>query len=79
MKDAEVTTLNFEHALNQLETIIEKMGKGEFNLEIALEQFQQGIALARKCQADLKMAEQTIEKFTTDEGEYKLIPFSEEE
>ena len=56
-----VKTVNFEKSLADLENIVMQLEKGELSLEASLKQFEDGIALARKCQAILNKAEQKIE------------------
>lgn len=70
--------LNFENALNELETIIEKMGTGQLSLENALKNFEQGILLARQCQQTLKEAEQKVQVLIEQNGEYEIQSFNEE-
>ena len=71
--------LNFENALNDLETLIEKMEAGELSLEESLKNFEQGISLARQCQEALKDAEQKIQILIEQNGESKILPFAAEE
>ena len=71
--------LNFENALNDLETLIEKMEAGELSLEESLKNFEQGISLARQCQEALKDAEQKIQILIEQNGESKILPFASEE
>jgi len=54
-------TVDFEQALGELESVVEKLEHGELPLEEALKQFERGIELARGCQASLKQAEQRVE------------------
>ena len=50
----------FEAALEELETIVEKMEDGEPSLEESLKLFERGMDLTRRCQAALDDAEQRI-------------------
>ena len=54
-------TIDFEQALGELETVVEKLEHGDLPLEEALKQFERGIELTRGCQASLKQAEQRVE------------------
>ena len=49
--------MTFEQQLSELETLVDKMEKGEISLEDSLSSFEQGIKLARSCQKSLKDAE----------------------
>ncbi|MDT8403271.1 exodeoxyribonuclease VII small subunit [Sulfuriflexus sp.] len=52
---------DFEGALDELETLVERMEKGETRLEDALQDFERGIALTRTCQKALADAEQKVQ------------------
>lgn len=52
---------NFEKSLETLETIVQKMEKGELNLEEALKQYESGMALVKTCQETLTQAQQRIQ------------------
>lgn len=55
------TTDSFEKDLQNLEKLVEKLEQGEMPLEDALEQFERGIALTRRCQQALQAAEQKVQ------------------
>lgn len=52
---------DFENALAELETLVEKMEQGDLSLEDSLKQFERGIALTRSCQKALAEAEQKVQ------------------
>lgn len=52
---------NFEQALAALEQLVEKMERGEYGLDEALKQFEQGVTLIRACQGALAEAEQKVQ------------------
>ena len=58
-------TIHFEQSMNELESIVLTLEKGELTLEESLKQFEKGITLARNCQVVLQQAEQKIEQLTT--------------
>jgi len=65
----------FEEAMQQLESIVEKMESGELPLETLMTQFEEGTRLAKICQAKLAQAEtkiQLLEKNTA--GDLTLRP-----
>lgn len=70
--------LNFEIALKDLESMIEKMAGGQLSLEESLKNFEQGIALARECQTALKDAEQKVQILISQNGEFETKAFIEE-
>ena len=48
---------SFEHALDELEQLVQKMEKGEQSLDESLLAYERGIALYRECQKALEQAE----------------------
>jgi exodeoxyribonuclease VII small subunit len=71
-------TLDFEQALGELESVVERLEHGELPLEEALRQFERGIELARNCQASLKQAEQKVEILLRKTPEAAPEPFEPE-
>lgn len=51
----------FEASIQELETIVTQLEKGELSLEESLKQFEKGITLVRACQETLNQVEQRIE------------------
>ena len=70
---------DFEKSLKELETIVERMEKGEQTLEASLKDFERGNALAAACRASLEEAEQRIEKLSDKSGGFEREPFEPEE
>jgi exodeoxyribonuclease VII small subunit len=68
---------DFERALSELESLVEKMESGELPLEQCLELFEQGMRLSRDCQAALSAAEQKVEQLMVADGESRRIPLDE--
>ncbi len=68
-------TLDFEQALGELETVVERLEHGELPLEEALKQFERGIALARSCQASLQQAEQKVAILLQKSSDAEPEPF----
>ncbi len=61
-------TPDFETALKELETLVERMEKGESSLEDSLKDFERGIELTRSCQTALTEAEQKVEILLKKDG-----------
>jgi exodeoxyribonuclease VII small subunit len=57
----EKKSMDFEQQLASLEGLVESLESGELSLEESLKSFEQGIKVARDCQAALKSAEQKVE------------------
>jgi exodeoxyribonuclease VII small subunit len=64
MADADISTMNFEKALAELETIVAKLESGKVDLEESIKIYERGEALRKHCEAKLAEAEARIEKIT---------------
>ena len=53
--------IDFEKALNELESLVTLIEKGDISLEESLKTFEQGIKLSRQCQEALTSAEQRVQ------------------
>jgi exodeoxyribonuclease VII small subunit len=79
MSDQDTKQLNFEHAYQELETIVEKMERGEQDLEISLGDFERGVLLMKHCHSLLKDAEQKVEILVKDNaGLFNTVPFEQD-
>jgi exodeoxyribonuclease VII small subunit len=67
---------NFERALTELETLVERMEKGQQSLEESLKDFERGMALSKTCQEALTQAEQKVLILTQNEKGEQLVPFT---
>jgi len=70
---------DFEQALGELESVVERLEHGELSLEEALRQFERGIELTRACEASLKQAEQKVEILLQKNPDAAPEPFATEE
>ena len=57
----------FEHSLDELEQLVEKMEQGEMSLEDSLAAYERGVGLYRRCQAALEQAELRV-RLLSDPG-----------
>lgn len=73
--------MDFEKKLNRLETIVEKMEKGDLSLEDSLKFFEEGVRLSRECQTQLTQAEAKVKQLIDfdSEGRPVLKDFKSEE
>ena len=55
---------DFEHSLDELEQLVEKMEQGEMSLEDSLAAYERGVGLYRRCQAALEQAELRVRLLT---------------
>ena len=63
---SDIATLNFERAMEELETIVKRLEEGKVPLEESVAIYERGEALKRRCDELLKTAEQRVERITTD-------------
>lgn len=70
---------DFEKALAELESLVEKLESGELALDQSLADFKRGVELTRQCQAVLDRAQQTVEKLLNPEDEGSAEPFHPDE
>ena len=64
--DTEEAKIDFESALEELESLVSKMESGELSLDDSLKAFERGIELTRTCQSTLEAAELKIQILTKD-------------
>lgn len=69
-RKATTKTINFEKSLKQLETLVDKLEKGDISLEESLKTFEQGVKLTRECQQALQNAEQKISLLSKENKEW---------
>jgi exodeoxyribonuclease VII small subunit len=65
-QNADVAELPFEKALAELESIVQRLEKGDVALEESIRIYERGEALKRRCEMLLREAEARVEKITTD-------------
>lgn len=70
---------NFEHALKELEGLVERMEEGDLSLEESLKTYERGIVLSRTCQKALDDAEQRIKILTERDGKAELQAFESDD
>ena len=74
---AENKPVDFEKALAELETLDERLERGDVPLDEALRAFERGVALTRHCQACLQTAQQKVEILLKRSGQPEVQPFEE--
>ena len=62
----DIKTLSFEKALAELETIVQRLEKGDVPLEESVAIYERGEMLKRRCEELLRQAEARVEKITLD-------------
>ena len=65
----DIKTLNFEQAITELTTIVEKIEQGEVPLQDSLDQYEKGMTLIKHCRTLLHDAEARIEVISKQDDE----------
>jgi exodeoxyribonuclease VII small subunit len=73
----ETKPVDFEKALAELESLVERLERGDVPLDEALRTFERGVALTRHCQACLQAAQQKVEILLKRSGQAEVQPFEE--
>ena len=63
---ADIKTLTFERAIEELETIVKRLEEGKVPLEESVAIYERGEVLKRRCEELLRQAEARVEKITLD-------------
>jgi len=61
-ENTDVSKLNFEQALDQLEKIVDRLERGDVALDESIKIYEQGEALKKHCATLLQAAEDKVEK-----------------
>jgi exodeoxyribonuclease VII small subunit len=67
--------LDFEKSLAELESLVQRLERGDVPLDEALRTFERGVALTRQCQARLQAAQQKVEILLKRSGQPEVQPF----
>jgi exodeoxyribonuclease VII small subunit len=71
--------MGFEQAFRELESLVERLERGEVGLEESLEAFERGLALQRVCEQALDRAERRVEILTSRDGSQGVESFTPED
>jgi exodeoxyribonuclease VII small subunit len=63
---ADVRTLSFERAIEELESIVKRLEDGKVPLEESVAIYERGESLKRRCEELLRQAEARVDRITTD-------------
>ena len=59
----------------KLETLVQRMEKGDLSLEDSLKTFEEGVKLTRECQQALLAAEQRVKTLIEENGQVSQVDF----
>lgn len=63
-----IEEMSFEEALKELDTIVKNLDTGNNDLDIAVKNFERGIALKKLCQKKLENAKLRIQQVTEEDN-----------
>ncbi len=69
--------ISFEEGLRELESIVEKLERGDLSLEESYDLFERGIKIVRFCQAKLEEIEKKVELLVKENTEVSLQEYDE--
>ncbi len=68
--------MSFEEALAELEGIVQRLERGQLDLEASIAAYERGTLLRQHCAEKLRQVQLRVEKLALDrEGRPKLVPF----
>jgi exodeoxyribonuclease VII small subunit len=66
----------FEDSIKKLESVVERLEKGDLSLEESLKLFEEGVALSATCKQELETAEGKVQMLIKQrDGSLKEVPF----
>ncbi|MGQ0802147.1 MAG: exodeoxyribonuclease VII small subunit [Pseudomarimonas sp.] len=67
---------DFERSLDELDTLVQKMERGEMTLDESLQAYERGMTLYRNCQGALEQAELRVRMLTDPLDPDSAVPFA---
>lgn len=67
--------LDYEAAVSELESLVDRLEKGDISLEESLKLYERGVLLTRDCQEALQAAEQKVQMLLQQSGQSELVDF----
>ena len=61
-----VGKMSFEAALKELESVVDKLDRGDASLDDAIALYERGAKLKKRCEDELARAEEKVAKITQD-------------
>ncbi|WP_164662260.1 exodeoxyribonuclease VII small subunit [Tropicibacter sp. Alg240-R139] len=66
MSDTPVEQMTFEQAMKELETVVSKLERGDVALDESIDLYTRGADLKKRCESELKRAEEKVAAITLD-------------
>ena len=61
-----VTEMSFEESMKELESVVDRLERGDVPLNASIDLYERGAALKKRCEEELKRAEEKIAAITFD-------------
>lgn len=66
MTDTPVSEMTFEDAMRELESVVDQLERGDVALDASIALYERGAALKKRCEEELKRAEEKVAAITLD-------------
>ncbi|MEX0348253.1 exodeoxyribonuclease VII small subunit [Ruegeria hyattellae] len=66
MTDTPVDQMSFEQAMKELETVVSQLERGDVALDQSITLYERGALLKKRCEDELKRAEEKVAAITLD-------------
>ncbi|WP_050929643.1 exodeoxyribonuclease VII small subunit [Aestuariivita boseongensis] len=66
MSDTPVSEMSFEEAMRELEAVVDQLERGDVALDASIALYERGAALKKRCEDELKRAEEKVAAITLD-------------
>ena len=66
MTDTPVSEMSFEDAMRELEAVVDQLERGDVALDASIALYERGAALKKRCEDELKRAEEKVAAITLD-------------
>ena len=66
MTETPVSELSFEQAMKELESVVDRLEHGDVPLDASISLYERGAALKKRCEEELKRAEEKVAAITLD-------------
>ncbi|EBA14673.1 exodeoxyribonuclease VII, small subunit [Roseobacter sp. SK209-2-6] len=63
-----VEEMSFEQAMRELESVVDQLERGDVALDASIALYERGAALKKRCEDELKRAEEKVAAITLDAG-----------
>jgi exodeoxyribonuclease VII small subunit len=68
MTDTPVSEMSFEQAMSELESVVDRLERGEVPLDESIKLYERGAELKKRCETKLSEAEEKVAQITLEGG-----------